>query len=117
MTLHRCFLFKTREDEASSHSITTSVHDIGGLLWHCTDCSYHEFEFATTSSIDVGISCGLKDISSSHTNSDGNGDTGAQADGVLYASLSITVILAIVVVIMVAVLTVLWLKKKKSGQR
>ena len=82
------------------------------------DCSYHEFESPTSSSMDVSISCNRKDnvtvtMERPIESSQGTG-------GMVYASLSVSVILAVVVIALVAVLIALfvfWQRKRRTAGR
>ena len=92
------------------------------------DCSYHEFESPTSGSMDVSISCNRKDVTERPIdNSESNQSTTERpiessqgAGGMVYASLSVSVILAVVVIALVAVLIALfvfWQRKRRTAGR
>ena len=85
------------------------------------DCSYHEFESPTSgtiSSMDVSISCNRKDnVTEGPTD---KSESSQGAGGMVYASLSVSVILAVVVIALVAVLIALfvfWQRKRRTAGR
>ena len=82
------------------------------------DCSYHEFKSPT--SMDVSISCNRKDnvnVTGPMDSQIDNSESNQSAGGVVYASLSVSVILAVGVIALVAVLVVvfvLWQRKRRT---
>ena len=109
--------------ERTEHIITQSlpvfmtVVGCYGFEEKLTDCSYHEFESPTTSSIDISISCSRKENSTGDSRIDGTGDSASDsanpAGSMVYASLSISVLLAVVVIALVVVIIVLKRRKKR----
>ncbi|CAI8023573.1 Neurotrypsin [Geodia barretti] len=114
-----------RTRSLSSRSLPTFMTLVGcyGSEDQLTDCSYHEFESSssTISSMDISISCDRKDNgtgtmgSPTDTNDDGTGGSSESSSGMVYASLSVSALLAVVVIALVAVLIVVWLRKKSRG--
>ena len=104
----------------SSYSLPTFMTLVGcyGTEERLTNCSYHKFEYSTSSyditsrtSMDVSISCVETSASMA------NNEAIARASSEAMASLSISVILAVAVVILVAVLIIMLIiqRKKKTA--
>jgi hypothetical protein len=101
-----------------SHSIIANIHDSGGLLRSedkLTDCSYHETEsstFSTISSTDITISCS-KTTDNQMGDDTADDESSQRASGAGDASLLISALLAIALVVAVLIVCfVLWRRRK-----
>ena len=117
-----------RNRATSTNFLPTSITLVGcyGTEDKLADCSYHEFESPTSgtiSSMDISISCNRKDnVTGTGTTErpTDNSESNQSAGGMVYASLSVSVILAVVVIALVAVLIALfvfWQRKRRTAGR
>ena len=93
-----------------------------GTEWELNDCSYHEFDSTTSSSIDISIKCVSNTDSEGYDDKDKDdstvdsktGDSPTGASSTFYASLSISALLSLVVVTLAAVIIVLFALRRRK---